>query len=201
MDKFKGFCLFLSFLSVFQAKADVWDTPKTKFYYSENKVFVLKVVPTYIPEKYYEWRFAKQSKKKKFSQSDTTIVHGYAVLFKIIVNDSNIIWKRQLINRICPVSACVSNDGKHVITCDNWYNMGYGDDVLVIYNEFGDLTKRYKLEDISPFPINDYEMSITSLHWNCGNKFLDNEKFEICFYVEKVNKNRVFNVYEMKFEN
>ena len=186
---------------VFQARADCWDSPKTKFYYSENKAFVLKVVPTYIPEKYYEWRSAKQNKKKKFSQSDTTIVHGYAILYKFLVNDSIIIWKRQIINRICPVTAYVSNDGKHVVTFDNWYNMGYGDDILVIYNESGDFTKRYKLEDISPFPINDYEMSISSLHWNCGNRFLDNERIDICFYVEKIDKHRILNVEEMKFEN
>ena len=40
MNKFKGFCLFLTCIMVFQARADCWDSPKTKFYYSENKIII-----------------------------------------------------------------------------------------------------------------------------------------------------------------
>jgi hypothetical protein len=46
------------------------------------------------------------------------------------------------------------------VTFDNWYSMGYGVDVLAIYDDKGMLLKRHMLEDISPFPINTYEMSI-----------------------------------------
>ena len=201
MNKFKGLLLLFFLTTNFQVKADEWESPKTNFYYSENKIFMLKVVPTDIPDKYYEWRSAKQNKKMKFTERDTTIVHCYAILYKKVVKDSVIIWKRNLINKICPMNASVSNDGKYVVTFDNWSGMGYGVDVMVVYNELGDLINRYKLEDISPFPINDYLMTVTSLWWNCGNKFLDIERIEICFNVDKENKHRIFNVKEMKFEN
>ncbi len=73
--------------------------------------------------------------------------------------------------------------------------------VFVIYNEKGDAKKNYKFEEISPFPLNDYRMTISSLHWNTEDKFIDNARVEIIFGTDegKVQKNRIYNT--RKIEN
>lgn len=75
----------------------------------------------------------------------------------------------------------VSDNGKYVVTLDDWYSMGYGADVVVYYNEKGHFIKRHMLEDISPFPINTYVSTISSIRRRCGQKFIDSERVLICF--------------------
>lgn len=136
----------------------------------------------------------KTKKEKKFTSEDTTIIRCHAILFKVTGSDTTIIWEKKLINRISPVVAIVANDGSSVVTFDNWYSNGYGIDVMVVYNKNGGLVKRYKLEDFSPIPINDFEMSISSLWWRCGVKYVNNNTVEICFKHEDgtIKKSRYF---------
>lgn len=51
------------------SKADSWVSYSTKEYFSENRKYKLIIIPTFIPEKYYEWmNFQKDqinSKQKK----------------------------------------------------------------------------------------------------------------------------------------
>jgi hypothetical protein len=108
----------------------------------------------------------------------------------------SLIWEMKLINQVSPVSGMVSNDGKYFVTFDNWYSMGYGVDVMAYYNNKGELVKRHMLEDISPFPINTYEISISSIWWSCGHEFIDNERISICFIDE--NKKIVNRIYNLK---
>lgn len=192
--------LFL-FVIIFQVKADTWEDARTMFFYSENKTFMLKVVPLTIPEKMYKANYERLKRKKKLSDKDTTIIPCTGTLYKITATDTSVVWERKLINRECPVSAIISNDGSSVVTFDKWHSIGYGFDVMVVYNELGDLKKRFQLEDISLFPINDYRSSISSLYWCCGKKFKDNDRIEICFENEKEAKsNRIFNVKKLVFE-
>ena len=44
------------------------------------------------------------------------------------------------------------------------------------------------LEDISPFPINTYSRSVSSLWWRYDAKFLDKSRIEICFVDENETK-------------
>lgn len=192
--------LFLTFISS-RIVADTWKSPETKNYFSENRKYFVKVFPTSTPEKYYKWRTAKPKKKSKFSEKDTTIILCHAILYKIEGADTIEIWKQKLINRIAPETVIVANDGKSIVTFNNWGSVGYGIDVMVTYDEFGGLVKRYQLEDFSPFPINHYEMSISSLWWCCGVKYIDNQKIEICFRDEDDNvKNRIYNIKAQVFE-
>lgn len=193
--------LFL-FVTVLHVIADTWEPQKTKYYYSENKTYMLKVVPLTYPPKFWYANYNRLKRKNKLSGKDTTIISCTGTLYKIIASDTSIVWEKKLINRICPVTAIVSNDGSSVITFDNWLMIGYGSDIMVVYNEFGELKKRYKLEEISPFPINDYPSSISSLYWCCGKKYTTNYSIEICF--ENRNNEiikRIYNVRNMTFES
>jgi hypothetical protein len=155
---------------------------------------MLRVFPTEIPENYSKWKAAKPKKKEKFAPKDTTIILCHAILFKTTDSDTTVIWEKKLINQISPVVVIVSNNGSSVVTFDNWYSNGYGIDVMVVYNQTGGLVKRYKLEDFSPIPINDFKMSISSLWWRCGVKYIDINTVEICFRDESENirKSRYF---------
>jgi hypothetical protein len=165
--------------------ADSWNTPKIERYFSNDSTFMLKVYPTFIPEKFSKWNSAKPKRRKNFSEKDTTIIPCYAILFKIEKKDTVEVWNRGLINRVMPAFAIVADDGKSIVTFDNWGSMGYGLEAMVTYDEKGGLIKRYQLEDFSPFPINDYFISISSLWWRCGVKYLDNQTIEICFQNKK----------------
>jgi hypothetical protein len=89
-----------------------------------------------------------------------------------------------LVNLASPVKAIVANDGKSVITIDDWYSKGYWH-TFVVYGEGGELIEDFKLQDISPFPLEQYFFSISSIHWGGDMKYLDNDRVEIFFRNEK----------------
>ena len=55
------------------------------------------------------------------------------------------IWSRELVN--IPVSAFITDDGKHVVTFDTWAKLGY-EHALVVYGEQGAVVVDYALEEI-----------------------------------------------------
>lgn len=163
------------------AWADFWDSPKTVDYYSADSSYFVRVVPTFIPAKYYNWREASAKKKRRYAPTDTTIVYCHATLFHRTGKQVEAVWHQDLINQKAPVKALVSNDGRYVVTLDNWASVGYGVDVVVVYDQHGALSKRVNLETVSPYPINQYFRSISSLWWRCGATLPNNNSLELCF--------------------
>jgi len=210
--------IFLGLLLLFStgiSKADSWENYSAKEYYSENRKYKLIIIPTFIPEKYYEWMNFKRTKStpnkrndrkrakfiKTVTEKDTTLIPCHGKLFCITGTDTALVWERKLINKICPVSAIVSNDGSSITTFNNWFSNGYGENVMVVYNENGDLKKTYSLEEISPYSLNDYFRSISSIWWSSEQKYIDNESVEIEFYTEKKETTkRIYNTKHLEFE-
>jgi len=188
-------------LSSYMSWSDIWAPPKTKDYYNADRTYFVRIVPQTVPEKFWKWYNAKPKKKKKFNASDTTIIPCYAIMFRKTSTGDSIIWKKSLINKIAPVTAYVSQDAKYLVTFDNWSAMGHGVDVMVYYDDQGNLIKRHMLEDISPFPINTYSTSISSIWWRCETTFLDKSRIEICFSDENERKEkRIYNLDERRME-
>jgi len=197
------------------AKADTWNNPRIKTYYSDNKEFKLIITPRQTPDKYYLWDYYKSNnhpqtkkilrKKEKFMRSisaqDTILIPCTGELYRMKGTDSLLIWKRTLLNDVCPVYSIVANDGSSIATFDNWYSTGYGVNVFVVYDEKGNAKKTYKLDEISPFPLNDYSISISSLYWRKDVRYIDNEKIEIVFATDdnKTTK-RIYNLERLEFE-
>lgn len=197
------------------AKADFWESPSVKIYYSENKEYKLVITPKLTPDNYYLWDYYKSNKhpqtkkilrkKEKFlqniSEQDTIRIPCTAELYRMKGADSVLIWKRPLLNEFCPVYAIVADDGSSIATFDNWYSIGYGVNVFVVYNEKGNAEKTYKLEEISPFPLNDYSMSISSLYWRKDVRYIDTDRIEIIFETDdnKTTK-RIYNLKRLEFE-
>ena len=179
----RNILIFLGILVPMFAKADTWTSPIIKTYYSENKEYKLIVTP------------------RSFSAQGTTLMSCTAELYRINESESIQIWKKPLVNVLSPVHAIVANDGSSIATFDNWYSKGYGVNVFVVYNEKGEAKKTYKLEEVTPFPLNDYLRSISSLHWYAGVRFIDNERIEIIFETE-TNKQarRIYKTKSFEFE-
>ena len=213
-------------------KADEWLVPYVGVYYSENKEYKLIVIPTFVPPKYYRYSYKsnKHPKSKRLlrkkEELEQQITPCIAELYRISETGSILIWNKPLLNDICPVHAIVTNDGSSVATFDNWYSMGYGENVFVVYDENGEAKKSYELKEISPFPIDYYLKSVVSIWWNKSGildtydslllwrnkdtlpsyiandcRFIDNERIEIVFETrENIQKKRVYNVKSLEFE-
>ena len=90
--------LFVSML----AKADTWDNPRVKTYYSENKEYKLVITPKKTSDKYYLWDYYKTNKhpqtkkilkqKEKFmrgiSEHDTIKIPCTGELYHVITSYS-----------------------------------------------------------------------------------------------------------------
>ena len=73
---------------------------------------------------------------------------------------------KPLQNRLSPVTAVVANGGWRIVTFDNYYSVGFGDEVIVFYNETGDLIKKYSLEDLlSKEELDRVPRSVSSRWW------------------------------------
>ena len=63
-----------------------------------------------------------------------------------------------LLNPVAPIDVFLSDSG-HVITFDNWHNMGYGK-VVVLYGSNGAVLRAYTLQDL--FPATDLALFVQS---------------------------------------
>ena len=76
------------------------------------------------------------------------------------------LWDKPLQNQLSPVTALVSDGGWRVVTFDNYYSVGFGDEVIVFYDERGDLLKKYSLESLlSESELNQVTRSVSSRWW------------------------------------
>lgn len=81
------------------------------------------------------------------------------------------VWRGPLQNQLSPVTALVANGGWRVVTFDNYYSVGYGDEVIVFYDEQGNLLKKYSLESLlSPMELGQVPRSVSSRWWRKAAK-------------------------------
>ncbi len=133
--------------------ADTWAPPEPQRICSSNKDYCLEIIPGDSMQQ-CEGILSAKGEKGEYHQ----------------------IWARDLANAISPVTALVSDDGDYVVTFDNWYRIGWGNDVVVIYGANGTLIKRYGLADIlSEDEIEKIPRTVASRWWG-GEHVIDEEK-------------------------
>lgn len=149
-------------------RADSWAPPKVETYLSADKRFRFTVVPRDIagPLPYFEDKQRGADKPGQTPGSKDTAPRG--LLERSIGNGRwSIVWTRDLVNDVAPVSALVSNTGAYVVTFDNWHFRGFGDDAVVIYGPHASLVRAFGLDDILPdYYIEALPRSVSSLHWS-----------------------------------
>ena len=85
-------------------------------------------------------------------------------------------WTGPLVNDVAPVEVLVANNGR-LVTFDNWHSVGYGDDVVVIYDERGKVVRQMALVDLLPAGyIVSLPHSVSSLYWGGEHALVDGER-------------------------
>lgn len=102
------------------------------------------------------------------------------------------LWSVPLTNAHAPVEARISNDGRCVVTLDNWHGAGYGDDVLAFYTKTGQ-QKKYSLDALLAsaglkFDKLDFYHTVSSCWWrrDCVDLFLESgQRTSFCIWLDK----------------
>ena len=81
------------------------------------------------------------------------------------------LWEGPLVNDVAPVSALVSDDGRRAVTFDNWHMTGWGDDVVVVYDETGRSLAAHGLDDVLPPEyVGALPRSVSSIRWSGAHR-------------------------------
>src|SRR6185437_15695152 len=118
------------------AIADEWLPPKAETYYSANRQWRLTVLPRAIenPLAYFTDKVKGRSNPGAPPRDAERSARGF--MEHLSGQTWNLVWNVPLVNENSPVSALISNQGT-TATFDNWGSMGFGDDVVVIYDTRG----------------------------------------------------------------
>lgn len=186
-------CLIYTFLIIlglsFAVKADSWRLPTTEKYCSENKKYCLKVEPKKLESQLSY--FQDKVDEKVDAGADKNVKENYCK--GTFFAKGKKLWKIQLDNEVSPVSALVSNDGNYVITFDNWHGVGYGDNVVAIYNGItGKLIEKLGLSDfLTESDIYNLPAGTSSIQWH-GIHQIDYQNQQLILKVVKPSKNEKF---------
>ncbi|WP_457417900.1 hypothetical protein [Roseateles sp. P5_E7] len=154
------------------ASADSWRPPKTERYLSSDGQWRLTVVPRGIadPLQYFEDAAAGRSKPGAASGAPE---QPQGRLEQRVDGKWQPAWTAPLVNKDSPASAIVSNDG-WTVTFDNWHFVGWGDDVVVIYDREGHKVQKLSLQDLLPADfISALPSSVSSIWWGGKHGFSD----------------------------
>ena len=142
-----------AFWGAASAAADSWAAPQEEDYYAANDAYYLHVIP-----------------------GDSSSP-GQGTLYKAArrEGDDREVWSRWLLNPTAPYQVLVADSGEYVVTSDDWGQVGYGANVVVIYGPGGELVKQFALEDL----LTEEEIALVphsvSSRWWSGEHALDEE--------------------------
>lgn len=90
------------------------------------------------------------------------------------------IWQSDLLNDITPLSVAVSDDGQYVATFGDWDGYGYGPNIIVIYDDKGNIKRNIRLENFLPdYYIDVLPTSSCGRSWKEGNPQINNNILSI----------------------
>lgn len=169
-------CLILiitCFVLIFPSKANEYIKAFGQTFYSQNGLYKLEIAPTKIPKGFEKElkRRVQNPEKYKGVPFEDSIKHCSAILYKkngFWFLDLQKVWEKELVNSESPEFAFISNDGKYVLTIDDWYFKGNSNNTIVVYNHSGEKLKNYALSDFIPFPKKELKNTVISTEWFVG---------------------------------
>ncbi|MBV7258778.1 hypothetical protein [Erythrobacter crassostreae] len=152
------------------AQADSWLPPETRTTESANGAFRFTVEPTPIRS---SLDYFSQELEAEQAGEEVDRPAPIGVLERR--GDDGVwepVWMRRLVNAVSPVTAIVADDGRFVVTFDNWYSTGFGENVIVIYGADGTLVRAMPLMALLPEDyIDALPRSVSSLSWKRDDRF------------------------------
>lgn len=152
MDRLK-YIICVILIGCINLAADTWAPPEPQKYYSPDSGYCFEIIP-----------------------GDS--MHACKGILSRVLDEGDYqpVWTAQLVNEISPVTAVVSDEGNYVATFDNWYRIGWGDDVVVIYGMDGESVAKFGLKDIlSADELEKIPRTVASRWWG-GEHFIDESK-------------------------
>ncbi|HWM90938.1 MAG TPA: hypothetical protein VN493_09240 [Thermoanaerobaculia bacterium] len=162
------------------AIADTWMLPTQTQYYSPDKSFYLDVTPKRLESqlKYFEDQVSGKENAGAAEDEQATQARG-----ALYARGSDGKYSRKsefpLLNKVAPADALVSDRGDYFVTFDNWHNVGYGDQVVVIYRADGSVVRKLSLSDfLTEADIEKLSRTVSSIWWR-EDAFIDEAKREL----------------------
>lgn len=155
------------------ACADSWPMPETTTYFSASKGCRLTVVPRDLDSQIDYFERAAEAGENGLPPEGGP----QATLDRRLPDGRwQRVWSRALVNDVTPTDALVSDDMAYVVTLDNWFSTGYGDDVIAIYNVANGGVRALSLEKLLGA---DYfaalPRSVSSIDWRGGARIEGNQ--------------------------
>lgn len=141
-------------LLVLSVRGDDWPGPTIREGFSRSREFMVRVIPGASWGDTVGFKAASKGPyaKAEFYRQDQT--RSYRFLKEIT-----------LLNPVAPVDFLVTDSG-HLVTFDNWHNVGYGK-VAAFYGPDGSLLHAYALKDLfTAAEISLFEQSVSSIRWH-----------------------------------
>lgn len=151
-------------------KADSWPMPSTEATLSADGRFRFTVTPAPIAnqvEYFREEITAQKSGKPVERPAPLGLLER-----RVSKGKWEPVWAGPLANPVAPVTVLVADDGRHVVTFDNWHSMGFGPETIAIYGPEGKLVRALALTDLMPQEVIDaLPRSVSSISWRESERF------------------------------
>ncbi|UUX98135.1 hypothetical protein [Sphingomonas sp. J315] len=148
-------------------RADSWGPPQPASYSSANGSFRLNVTPRKLRGQlgYFEDKVAGKEPAGQ-AKGETATTASAVLERRDAAGKWTRVWAAPLVNEVAPTHALVADDGRHVVTFDNWHSVGFGPDVVVIYGADGRRIRSLGLTDLlPPAYIRALPHSVSSIWW------------------------------------
>jgi hypothetical protein len=177
------------------ASADKWALPQKQKFCSANKSFCFEVVPRNLESQLKYFEDKSTGRKNAGSPDGVSAAPCRGTLHRIQSDGKRMaVWSSPLTNDVAPVDAIVADAGDYVITFDNWHSLGYGDNVLVIYDSGGKLVRKYSLEDLLGIDVKRVLKTVSSRWWEGDKPERKIDEAEKILFVRAVMRLRFFDV-------
>lgn len=161
-------------LQVAPARADSWRLPVPKFYFSQGGGIGVRIVPRGVASQLDYFTDLSEGRPDPGLPENSITTAPQAEIYRDTGYGSYRLESSfQLLNLVSPVSALLSDDGRYLVTFDNWHSVGRGDHVVVVYETDGTIVRSMRLSDLlTEQDISGLSNTVSSTHWS-GEHYID----------------------------